>query len=118
VTGLYPVWRLMMARGLHFTPELLAAAPVQIEEALTLVEAELTRRGTPFLSGAQPGPLDIVFSALAGPLVFPPNYGARLPPVDELPAQLKAFVAATRARPAGDLVQRTYDACRYRPDPG
>lgn len=118
VTALYPVWRLMMARGLGFTPDLLAAAPVQIEEALTLVEAELERRGTPFLAGAEPGSLDIIFSALAGPLVFPPNYGARLPPVDELPSGLRAFVVATRARPAGELVQRTYDACRYpdRPD--
>jgi len=113
VTWLYPVWRLMMVRGLRFTPELLAAAPVQIEEALALVEAELQRRGTPFLAGAEPGSLDVIFSALAGPLVFPPNYGARLPPVDELPAGLKAFVIATRARPAGKLVQRTYDACRH-----
>jgi glutathione S-transferase len=116
VAGLYPVWRLLMVRGLRLTPDLLTAAPVQIEEALTLVETELARRGTPFLDGAQPGPLDIVFSALAGPLVFPPNYGARLPPVDELPASLKAFVATTRSRPAGDLIRRTYDACRYQPD--
>ncbi len=118
VSGLYPVWRVMMARGLRMTPDLLAAAPADIEEALALVEAELARRGTPFLAGAAPGPLDIVFSALAGPLVFPPNYGARLPPVDELPAGLKAFIMATRARPAGRLVQRTYDACRYAPGAG
>lgn len=113
VTVLYPVWRIMMTRGLGMTPDLLAAAPVEIEEALILIEAELARRGTPFLAGTAPGPIDIVFSALAGPLVFPPNYGARLPPVDELPAGLKAFVMATRARPAGGLVQHTYDACRH-----
>ena len=109
---LYPVWRGMMARGLGFSAEELAEAPVRIEEALSLVEAELARRGTPFLGGAMPGVLDIVFSALSGPLVFPRNYGARLPPFNELPAALKAFVKATQARPAGDLVQRTYAAAR------
>ena len=112
VWWLYPVWRGLMGRGLGFTPELLAQAPVQIEEALAFVEAELAKRGTPFLGGAAPGVLDVVFSALAGPLVFPPNYGARLPPFENLPADLKAFVTRTRARPAGDLVQRTYDAAR------
>ena len=85
---------------------------MQIEEALSLVEAELARRRSPFLGGATPGVLDIVFSALAGPLVFPRNYGARLPPFDELPPALKAFVKATRARPAGDLVLRTYASAR------
>lgn len=112
VWWLYPVWRGMMARGLDFSPEKLAEAPVQIEQAMTKVEAELSRRGTPFLAGAEPGVLDVVFSALAGPLVFPANYGARLPPFEDLPPELKAFVAATRARPAGDLVLRTYQRAR------
>jgi glutathione S-transferase len=109
----YPVWRGMMARGLEFTPEKLAEAPVKIEEALSLVEAELKRRGTPFLGGEQPGSLDIVFSALAGPLVFPRNYGARLPAWEDLPPALQEFVRVTRARPAGDLVLRTYDVARW-----
>lgn len=113
VIGLYPVWRLLMARGLGFTPQLLAEAPVQIEEALTLVENALARRGTPFLNGAEPGTLDIVFSALAGPLVFPRNYGARLPAVEDLPESLQRFVEETRARPAGQLIRRTYDAARF-----
>ena len=113
VTWLYPVWRMTMARGLGFTPPLLAAAPVQIEEALSLVEAELARRGAPFLGGTEPGVLDIVFAALAGPLAFPRNYGTRLPVLEDLPPDFQRFVRETRARPAGDLVLRTYDAARF-----
>lgn len=113
VGRLYPLWRVLMARGLDFSPQALADAPVKIEEALALVEAELARRKTPFLGGAAPGSLDVIFSALAGPLVFPRNYGTRLPAVEDLPDALRRFVAATRARPAGDLVLRTYDATRF-----
>jgi glutathione S-transferase len=113
VRWLYPVWRGMLARGLDFTPQRLAEAPARIEHALAKVEAELARRGTPFLGGSEPGVLDIVFAALAGPLVFPRNYGARLPALEDLPPDLQAFVRATRARPAGDLALRTYDAARF-----
>jgi len=109
---LYPVWRAMMAGGLGFKPDQLAEAPVLIERAMALVERELASRGTTYLGGDAPGVLDIVFSALAGPLVFPATYGARLPPFDELPPPLKAFVHATRARPAGELVLRTYKVAR------
>ena len=112
VWALYPVWRGMMARSLGFAPAQLDQAPARITAALVLVETELVRRGSPFLGGAAPGVLDIVFSALAAPLVFPPNHGARLPPFEALPPTLKAFVTATRARPAGALVLRTYDAAR------
>jgi len=112
VWWLYPVWRGMMGRGLDFSPEKLAEAPGQIEQALTMVETELARRGTPFLGGDHPGVLDIVHSALIGPLVFPANYGARLPPFEGLPPSLQDFVTATRARPAGDLALRTYKTAR------
>lgn len=109
----YPLWRVLMARGLGATPELLAQAPKAIEAVLSRVEAELARRGTPFLGGAAPGVPDIAFAALAGPLVLPRNYGARLPAMEDLPDALQSFVKATRARPAGDLVLRTYDAARF-----
>ena len=109
----YPLWRILMVRRLGATPQLLAEAPAKIEAALASVEAELARRGAPFLGGAEPNGLDITFAALAGPLVFPRNYGARLPAVEDLPDALRRFVISTRARTAGDLVLRTYDAARF-----
>ena len=113
VEWLYPVWRSMMARGLDFTPKRLAETPGRIEHTLAKVEGELARRGTPFLAGSEPGVLDIVFSALVGPLVFPRNYGTRLPVLEDLPPALQAFVRTTRARPAGELALHTYAAARF-----
>jgi glutathione S-transferase len=111
-SGLYPLWRGMAAAGLGCSPEARAQAASEVEAMLALVEAELAHRATPFLGGVSPGVLDIAFAALAGPLVLPRNYGARLPPLEELPDDSRAAVAATRARPAGQLIQRTYDAAR------
>lgn len=112
-SGLYPVWRGMISRGLGLSLAAVAEAPAQIEMALSLVETEMAARGAPFLGGEEPGVLDIVFAALAGPLVLPRNYGARLPPLEELPPDLQTFITGTRARPAGALVLRTYDAARF-----
>ncbi len=112
---LYPVWRMLMARGLDLAPDLVAAAPGQIRDACDLIETELNRRGTRFVGGAQPGVVDIVFAALAAPVAFPPRYGSKLPPLDALPAELKTFVEQMRARRSGRLILDTYEAARPQP---
>lgn len=117
VFWLYPVWRALMARGLDFSPDRVAEAPLRIREACDLIEAELQRRGTRFVGGAAPDVVDIVFSALAAPVVFPARYGAKLPPFAALPAVLKSFVEEMRARRAGRLVLDTYAAARPEPQP-
>jgi len=112
---LYPVWRRLVARGLEFTPEFIAAAPGRIREAADVVEVELTRRKTRFVGGSEPGIVDVVFAALAAPVVFPPGYGAVLPALDALPAELKNFIDQMRARRAGRLVLETYEEARPPP---
>ena len=84
----YPLWRRLMARALDFSPELIAKAPEDINEAFELVAARLG--SAPYLGGETPSNIDIVFSALAAPVIFPPQYGARLPKLDELP-QIQAL---------------------------
>jgi len=113
----YPVWRRSMARDLDLSPDLVAQAPRHIRAACDLIEAELERRGTPFLGGDAPGIVDIVFAALMAPVVLPRRYGARLPPRDALPSPLKGFVTAMRARPSGRLVLETYETARPQPQP-
>jgi glutathione S-transferase len=71
VRGLYGPWRRLMARGLDFSPAMLANAPGEIAEAFDLVAGRLN--GQPFLGGAKPSGLDIIFSALAAPVIFPPS---------------------------------------------
>lgn len=111
--GLYPVWRLMAARDLGASAAQAAEAAAQVETALSTVEAVLSERGADFLGGAAPGTADVVLAALAGPIVLPPSYGARLPAREDLSAETRALIAATRARPAGRLVLRTYEAARH-----
>ena len=94
-------------------PGVEAAAPFRA--ACDLVEAELERRGTPFVGGAAAGIVDIVFAALMAPAVYPPRYGVTLPPLDRLPAGTRSFVVEMRARRAGALVLETYATAR--PDP-
>src|SRR4051812_45240623 len=60
----FPLWRRLTGRVLDFSPAAIADASTKIEEAFALVESELAARGTPFLGGAAPNALDIVFSAL------------------------------------------------------
>ena len=109
---LYPIWRRLMARGLDLSPQLVEEAPAQIREACDLIEAELSRSGGPFVGGEEPNAIDIVFSALMAPVVIPPGYGAKLPPLEALPAELRTFVEEMRARRAGVLVLDTYKIAR------
>jgi cytochrome P450 len=112
---LYPLWSRLAARRIELTPDLVAAAPGLIRQACDIVEAELARRGKRFVGGDSPGIVDIVFAALAAPLVYPPRYGAVLPALDALPGEFKSFVEQLRTRRAGQLVLETYDAARPQP---
>ncbi|MCU1383189.1 MAG: Cytochrome [Acidobacteria bacterium] len=111
----FPLWRRLMGRALDFSDGAIADARPKIEEAFTIVEAELAARGTPFLGGDTPNALDIIFSALVAPLTLPHGYGSKLPALDALPPELRQFVDSLRARRAGQLVFDTYAAARPLP---
>jgi cytochrome P450 len=113
----FPIWRRLMGRALDFSAEAIADAPRKIEEAFSLVEGELTARGTRFLGGETPDAIDIIFSALVAPLTLPQGYGSKLPALDDLPPELRRFVDSLRARRGGQLVFDTYAAARPSPQP-
>jgi len=113
----YPLWRRRLQRSLRTDPESLALAEARIREAFDLVEAELRRAGTRYLGGSEPGPLDVIFSALAAPLVLPDGHGVRLPRLEQLPSLLASLVGEMRGRQAGQLVLDTYAAARPVPQP-
>src|SRR3954468_18965193 len=100
----FPIWRRLMGRALDFSDAAIADAPLKIEEAFAIVEAELTARGTPFLGGDAPNAIDIIFSALVAPLTLPHGYGSKLPALDALPPALRRVVNGLRARRGGQLV--------------
>lgn len=112
VRWFYPLWRSLLAKALGDSPAAFAAAPKTIEQGLALVDAELAKRGTPFLCGEAPGGIDIVVSAQMSPVIFPPQYGGTLPPLEAVAPELRAFIEAARARPAGRLALATYALIR------
>lgn len=112
VHWLYPVWRFALLLALAGIPRLIRAAPARLEEGLAFIEAELGRRGGPFLCGERPGGADVVVAALLSPLIFPDQYGGKLPRLVDTPQELQQFVARTRDRPAGRLALATYATAR------
>jgi cytochrome P450 len=117
ISTAFPVWRRFMGRALDFSSAAIEAAPVQIREAFDIIEGELGRRKSRFLGGHEPNAIDIIFSALVAPVTLPAGYGSRLPALDEMPAELRAFVESLRARRGGELVADTYAAARPVPQP-
>ena len=65
--------------------------------------------GREFLSGDQPGTLDIVFASLVSPVILPGKFGAILPKLEELPDEMRGFVVQCQNRRAGRLALATYD---------
>jgi glutathione S-transferase len=64
--------------------------------------------GRRFLVGDAFSIADLTFAALAAPLVAPPQYGVRLPAVDDLPPAMRAVVREHRETPAGEHALRMF----------
>ncbi|HLM02931.1 MAG TPA: cytochrome P450 [Pyrinomonadaceae bacterium] len=112
----YPLWQRLMSKGLDFSGSLVGDAKSDVEQAFKMVEERLGD-GRRFLAGERPGIADIVFSSLAAPVVFPPQYGAKVPEMSELPMELRDFVSRCRASRAGQLVLDTYAERRTESQP-
>jgi glutathione S-transferase len=103
---LFPVLRGKLADALGVTDGKVDAGLAVIRAHLDRVAALLGDRR--YLVGDTFTAADLAFASLAAPLVMPPEYGTRLPPLDELPAAVAAEVAAFRAHPAGGFALRLY----------
>ena len=108
-----PLVRVAMKSSLKLTPAGVERSRLKIEEVWAEVEA-LLGDGRQALCGERFSAADLSFAALSAPLVAPPEYGAELPPLEELPVELQRLVAGYRARPAGEFVLRLYREERAR----
>lgn len=64
--------------------------------------------GRPFFMGETFSAADITLCALAGILVFPPEYGFAYPRLEKFPEPMQSQIQAWRSRPVGQYILRTY----------
>ncbi|KAL3693565.1 hypothetical protein R1sor_007216 [Riccia sorocarpa] len=82
-----------------------------IQELYQEVEEALSD-GRPYICGDRFTAADLTFAALSGPVLFPPNYGAWTPSVEEIPPEMARIQAALRKSPAGQHAISIYQKQR------
>lgn len=106
ITSVYPAWRWILARGLKLDANKAAVDEAAMQSAFAHVAGRLLDQ--PFLGGAAPGADDILFAAIASPIILPPGHPVPMPDLAGLPVRYRETVERYRATPAGRLVTRTY----------
>jgi glutathione S-transferase len=109
---LYPIWRFAVGLAVGGFPRQILEAQGDVEQGLAFIDAELAKRGSKFLSGDAPGGIDVVVAALLSPVIFPDQFGGKLPALADSPPELQDFIKRARARPAGQLALETYAIAR------
>jgi glutathione S-transferase len=112
LSRLRPVLTRVIGRHFGVTPRSRAEAAERLADVMAA--AAERRTGTRYLVGETFTAADLAFAALAAPLVFPPGYGATLPPEDELPDELRAGIHGWRATRSGTAVLSVYEHHRPR----
>jgi glutathione S-transferase len=97
---MYPVVAKGIDRFLGVTPAAADQSEVEVRATFDAV-AERLGDGRRFLCGDEFTAADLTFSALASPVLVPPEYGVPLPQPHELPTEAAAVVRELREHPAG-----------------
>jgi glutathione S-transferase len=104
---LFPLLRLYLGRRLAISPD-------NVEKGLHIIAAsfdEVAARigdGRPFLCGSRFTAADLSFACMAAPVLLPPEYGIRLPVLEDAPARARVDVQRFRAHPAGQFALRLF----------
>lgn len=104
---MFPMMRALMIRGMKVT----AAGAARSNERIAEVFAKVAERlgdGRRYLVGDRFTAADLTFASLAGPALFPPQYGYPMRPFAELPAAIRKWSEGLRATPAGQFALRMY----------
>ena len=90
---------------------------VTAERTFRAIFADVDKRfadGRRYLVGDEFSIADLTFAALSAPLIAPPEYGVRLPAVEELPPGMRPTVEELRETPAGAHALRMFATERDR----
>jgi glutathione S-transferase len=104
---LLPMMRLYLHRHLKITRERVALGVHAIERTFERVATRLGD-GRPYLVGKRFTAADLTFACMASPVLLPPEYGIRLPTLEEAPYAARADIARFRAHPAGAFALRLF----------
>jgi glutathione S-transferase len=105
--GLWPGIRVLIRKALRITPESAERSRRKVDEGFATV-ADRLADGRRYLVADRFTAADLTFAALASPVLCPPEYGAWLPPLDQLPEAVAAAMRAWQQTPAGRYALRLY----------
>lgn len=104
---LFPVLRTFLVRHLAISRD-------NVEKGLRIISSsfdEVAARlgdGRPYLCGSQFTAADLSFACMAAPVLLPPEYGIRLPTLDEASAEARRDIQRFRNHPAGQFALRLF----------
>lgn len=105
--ALLPLMRGLMRRGMRIDRASAERSLERVREVFRTVGQRLAS-GRDYLVGGRFSAADLSFAALAAPLLLPRGYGAPLPTLAELPAELLPLIDELRSSPAGEFGLRLY----------
>jgi len=103
----YPIFAGLLRLLLRLTASRAESALGQIRDVMKKVDERL-KDGRPFLMGDHFSLSDMAFAVASAPLVFPDEYGGKLPPLADTPPETRSVAAEIRAQPAGQFALRIY----------
>jgi len=104
---LFPLLYRFLLHRLGASQERVAQGARIISETFDDVRARLAD-GRRFLCGDRFTAADLTFAALAAPVLWPPEYGVRFPPLVDAPATARELILGFRAHPAGAFALRLF----------
>jgi glutathione S-transferase len=111
---LFPLVRRFLTRRLGgLSREIVDAGVTRSRVAFDAVATTLAD-GRRYLCGDRFTAADLTFACMGAPYVLPPEYGIRLPTLDELPDDMRPLATELRAHPAGAFILRLFRDDRTR----
>jgi glutathione S-transferase len=107
VAAAYPLFSGLLRLLLGITPARARAGLDATRRAMQAVAGRLSD-GRPYLLGDRFSLSDMTFAVAIAPLVLPEAYAGRLPPLSEMPIEMRTAVAEMREHPAGRFALRVY----------
>jgi len=104
---LLPMLRRYLNRHLAISRDNVDKGLRAIEQSFDEVASRLTH-GRRYLIGDRFTAADLTFACMAAPILMPPEYGIRLPKLEEVPIASRPDVERFRAHPAGDFALRLF----------